>query len=146
MTIENVGLFEAMGARMDFLNHRQTVISQNIANASTPNYVPKDLKGANFQAMVDSLNLDRSSEGAASRGPERTNSKHMVSGGADLNAANSKVRGQETAYEVSPDGNAVVIEEQMIKASQTVADYNLMTNLMRRNVGMVRMAIQGTNS
>ena len=143
MTIENVGLFAAIGAKMDYLNHRQTVISQNIANASTPNYVPKDLKGGDFRAMVDSLNLDRSQQSAA-QGPERTNAKHMNAGGADLAAGNTKVTGQENAYEVSPDGNAVVIEEQMIKSSQNVADYNLMTNLMRRNVGMVRMAIQGT--
>lgn len=143
MTIENVGLFAALGAKMDYLNHRQTIISQNIANASTPNYVPKDLKGADFRAMVDSLNLDRSQQSAA-QGPSRTDMMHMSSGGADLAAGNSKVKGQETAYEVSPDGNAVVIEEQMIKASENVADYNLMTNLLRRNVGMVRMAIQGT--
>jgi len=35
----------------------------------------------------------------------------------------------------------VIIEEQMVKASQTTMDYNLMTNLMRKNVGMIQTAL-----
>lgn len=138
MTTANIGLFTALGAKMDFVNQRQAVISQNIANASTPGYIARDLTGGDFRAMVDSLNLDRNS----TQSPVATHASHSTqAGGVDVD--NGDVRNQRTAYEVTPSGNAVVIEEQMIKASENVMDYNIVTNLIRRNVGMMRLAIQG---
>ena len=43
MTLQNLSLFQAMGAKLNYLDQRQKVIAQNIANADTPNYRPKDL-------------------------------------------------------------------------------------------------------
>lgn len=136
MTIENIGLFAAIGAKMDYLNQRQTVIAQNIANADTPGYIAKDLEEVDFKALVSKLTKQNSIQ------PMATNSSHIS---AATQAVDPSADAQDTAYEVSPSGNAVVMEEQIIKSSQTVTDYNLMVNLMRRNVSMVRMAVQGSN-
>jgi flagellar basal-body rod protein FlgB len=38
--------------RMDWLSQRQTVLSQNVANADTPNYQPRDLKTLDFRAEL----------------------------------------------------------------------------------------------
>ncbi|MDP7142886.1 MAG: flagellar basal body protein, partial [Alphaproteobacteria bacterium] len=54
MTIDNIGLFQGLSAKMRYLNQRQTVISQNIANADTPNYKPQDLKPIDFGAVLES--------------------------------------------------------------------------------------------
>ena len=43
MTTQDIGLFKALGAKMDYLGQRQRVIAQNVANADTPNYRPNDL-------------------------------------------------------------------------------------------------------
>ena len=40
MTIDNIGLFQALGAKMDYLGQRQRIISQNVANSDTPGYQP----------------------------------------------------------------------------------------------------------
>jgi flagellar basal-body rod protein FlgB len=42
---------------------------------------------------------------------------------------------------VAPDGNAVVLEEQALKAAQTALDFQLTSNLYRKYLGMVRIAL-----
>ena len=48
---------------------------------------------------------------------------------------------QHGVYEMAPDGNAVVLEEQMAKATQTALDHQLTSNLYRKYLGMVRLAL-----
>ena len=48
---------------------------------------------------------------------------------------------QKKTYETKPDGNGVVLEEQMVKSAQNTMDYNLMTTLYEKNVGLIRTAI-----
>ncbi|MGB0720179.1 MAG: flagellar basal body rod protein FlgB, partial [Bdellovibrionales bacterium] len=68
---------------------------------------------------------------------EATNPAHMPAPG--LGEAEAKK--QKETYEVAPAGNAVIMEEQLIKAGQNVMDYNMITNLYKKNVGMIRTAI-----
>lgn len=44
MNLKSMPLFGLMGRRMAWLTQRQMVLSQNIANADTPGYKPKDLR------------------------------------------------------------------------------------------------------
>ena len=53
MTIENIGLFQAMSAKMNYLAERQKVISQNVANADTPGYTSQDLKKVDFGKIIN---------------------------------------------------------------------------------------------
>jgi flagellar basal body rod protein FlgB len=50
-------------------------------------------------------------------------------------------RAQLSEYEVAPDGNAVVLEEQSAKAAETALDFQLTSNLYRKYLGMVRIAL-----
>ena len=48
----------------------------------------------------------------------------------------------DSVYETTPNGNAVILEEQMAeKATQTALDFQLTTNLYHKYVGMMRIAI-----
>jgi flagellar basal-body rod protein FlgB len=51
---------------------------------------------------------------------------------------------QRKRYEVAPDGNSVVVEEQVIKVAETQMDYQLITNLYRKHVDMIKTAIGRT--
>lgn len=133
MTIQNVSLFKAITTKMSYLNERQAVISENIANADTPGYRPQDLEELDFRSML------RKSTGETVVNAQATRQGH-VSGAAD-GMKSAGTRGQKTVYEVSPSGNSVIIEEQMIKSTETTMDYNLMSSLLQKNVGMIRMAI-----
>ena len=54
---------------------------------------------------------------------------------------NPKVGNNKTPYEVEPDGNSVVLEEQMTKASDTQINYALMVNLYRDTADMIRTSL-----
>ena len=132
MDIKNIALFQAMGAKMNYLSTRQGVLAQNIANADTPEYRARDLTEVDFGAILQDVSNSKKMR------LDRTAPGHMVPGGSLDSAQNRKSR---VTYEVAPADNSVIIEEQMVKASQTTMDYNLMTNLMRKNVGMIQTAL-----
>lgn len=132
MDIKNIALFQAMGAKMNYLSTRQGVLAQNIANADTPDYRARDLTDVDFGAVLKDIT------GAQKMRMERTKAGHMTPGG---NVGAPDNRKSRVTYEVAPSDNSVIIEEQMIKASQTTMDYNLMTNLIRKNVGMIQTAL-----
>jgi len=132
MDIKNIALFQAMGSKMGYLSTRQGVIAQNIANADTPEYRARDLKEVDFGAVLKKVS------GSKEIRMERTQAGHIPPGGS-INDVD--VRKSRKPYEVAPADNAVILEEQMVKASQTTMDYNLMTNLMRKNVGLIQTAL-----
>ena len=133
MTVENLSLFQAIGAKMNYLAQRQKVISQNVANADTPDYMAQDLAKADFSALVANISKDKLSVHM-----ESSNPLHLS---APNQSPNPKVGVNKTPYEVEPAGNSVVLEEQMLKASETQANYALMLNLYRNAADMVRTSL-----
>ncbi|MCB1530653.1 MAG: flagellar basal body rod protein FlgB [Rhodospirillales bacterium] len=132
MTLQNIPLLQAMGAKMQYLSMRQDVLAQNIANADTPKYRARDLTKVDFGSVLeDVIDSDRVRM-------EKTHPGHMPSPDVTKSSKNQK---QKITYEVAPAGNAVIVEEQMVKATQTTMDFNLMTNLMRKQTGMIRIAL-----
>jgi flagellar basal-body rod protein FlgB len=132
MTLQNIPLLQAMNAKMQYLSKRQDVLAQNIANADTPNYRARDLTKVDFGAVLKDVT------GSQKIRMEKTNPAHMTSPDITQQSRNKK---QKIIYEVAPAGNAVIVEEQMVKATQTTMDFNLMTNLMRKQSGMIRTAL-----
>jgi len=130
---EKPGIFSLLGKRMDWLGQRQKVLAQNIANADTPDYVPHDLKSQDFRRMVERQYLP-------TLRPSATQAGHIQS--SSLKADDRSVE-QKERYETAPSGNAVVLEEQLIKVAQTQNDYNAITNLYKKQVAMMKMALRG---
>ncbi len=121
-------LITAIGDKMEWLAERQRILAQNVANADTANFKPKDLAPYDFkntlaQAMV---------------APAVTNPHHILAGhhakpGAQVTKAKT--------YETLPSGNAVNLETEMMKVSQTGMDYAQMSSLLKKWQNMVRIAI-----
>ena len=132
MTIQNIPLFMAMGAKMSYLDTRQGVLAQNIANADTPEYRPRDLTDVDFGSVLKGISNRYTVH------MDVTEPGHMRSSD-DL--GNAKERKSRNTYEVAPVGNAVIMEEQMVKATKNSMDYNLMTNLIRKNVSFFQTAL-----
>jgi flagellar basal-body rod protein FlgB len=128
----DISLFQAMGSKMKYLNHRQRIISQNIANSDTPNYQPSDLTKVDFGRVLKKVTGDNSIQMAS------TNANHMPA--LDQVSA-ARVEKQRETYEVAPDKNGVVLEEQLIKSNDVQMDYNLMINLYRQNVDLIRTSL-----
>ena len=129
----NFNIFAVLSKRMDWLSQRQRVLAGNIANADTPKYVPRDLNSSEFHRILRSQSPKVS--------PRATNAAHLQ--GTVLSGGPARVERQGSSWETSPSGNAVIIEEQMLKVAETQSDYELMTNLYRKHMAMFRMALRG---
>lgn len=132
MSIQNVPLMKAISSKLNYLNQRQGVLAQNMANGDTPGYQPKDLTKVDFGAVLKNVtDTNRVTIKATQEGHIPDPSK----------IADAKDKKDKITYEVSPDGNGVIMEEQMVKANETMMDYNLMTSLMNKQVAMYRIAV-----
>jgi flagellar basal-body rod protein FlgB len=130
-----VNLFDIIGKRMDWLSQRQRVLAGNIANSDTPEYVPLDVKDNLFKRI-----LRRQLPPVK---PVATHDEHMQ--GTLVRDGPSDVARQKETYETSPAGNAVILEEQLIKVAETQANYQTMTNLYRKHMDLLRLALSGGN-
>lgn len=132
MNMTGIPLLDALGARMSWLNARQSVLSQNVANADTPGYLAKDLKTADFASVLKG----GSSIGAP--GLSVTDPLHIPGLGrtapdfTQVNAADTSA---------NPTGNTVSLEEEMIKVADNQAQYQAASNLYAKSLSMMRRAI-----
>ena len=130
MTTENLALMRAIGVKMDYITQRQRVLSQNIANSDTPNYRAHDLKPLKFKEYINGPK-EQSVE------VNRTNSRHIFVG--DTSPYNAVI--DRNVSEMTPTGNAVVLEEEMMKVAETQIQYELTTSLYKKNLGLIKTAL-----
>ena len=131
MDLSKLPLFGLMGRCMSWIAQRQTVLAQNVANADTPDFKPLDLTKQSFRNML------RGSQ-SSTVAMRQTSAAHIE---ASLKPSQFRSDKAQGSYETSMSGNGVVLEEQMFKVSETQGAYNLATNLYRKHVKMLKMAI-----
>ncbi|MBM3526925.1 MAG: flagellar basal body rod protein FlgB [Alphaproteobacteria bacterium] len=129
MSVTNLSLFSMLKTRMHWHQERQRLLAENVANASSPNYRPRDLAPPKFE---------RTQAVTASLGLERTASGHM----AASVSAGTRFRPDHTgAYEARPTGNSVVLEDEMMKVAQNQMDYQAAASLYQRSIGLLKTAV-----
>lgn len=131
MSTDDIGVLSTLRQVMSYHNARQRVIADNVANANTPGYTPSDISRSEFERIL--------------QGQPR-------SSGFEMNAyedGHIRIRqaGDMTFKpEESPDsettvnGNSVVIEEQMVRASENRIHYETALSLYQKSLGLIRMA------
>ncbi len=131
MDLNKLSLFGMVKKRMDWLTQRQEVLSQNIANADTPGYKARDLKGLDFKKLIGrqrrNLNMATTKPGHIAGRQKR-----------ETEFSNEKSR---DTYETAANGNSVVLEEQMAKLNETGIAHRLATQLYKKNLSMFSIAI-----
>jgi flagellar basal-body rod protein FlgB len=129
MDLRDLPLLSMLKERMSWLNQRQDVLSQNVANADTPRYVARDLKDLDFDRMVGAQYGTKMAT---------TNVRHI----ALSSMHGGKFEDHETPdQESNPNGNAVSLEVEMIKVADTQAQYAAAANIYAKAVSMMRTAI-----
>ena len=129
MSITDLPLFTMLRTRMHWHQERQRLLAENVANADTPNYRPQDLAPLQFDRMrpnVPALALDR------------TASAHVGGAGGWSGRFESS---RQADYEVRPAGNAVNLEDEMIKTAANQMDYQAATTLYSRSLSLIKTAI-----
>ena len=119
----DIGLFRLAEKRLNWVEQRQQVLAQNIANAYTPNFKAHDLSP--FESSL-------AEQGVA---VVRTDPAH-------LEGIHSPAAGREQpGHGKAPDGNTVALEEQLGKVADTASTQELVTNLYHKYQGMFRMVL-----
>ncbi len=135
MNLKNLTVFNLADRNMSYLAARQKVLAENIANASTPNYLPKDV------AKPDFIQEITNSENKLSL--RATNAKHFT----ELKSVSDKKDAKGFAvYTPQPknaltiDGNGVVLEDQMNEASKASSEYKRMITIYNSYKNMLSTA------
>jgi flagellar basal-body rod protein FlgB len=132
LDLANTPFFGMLRARLDQLSQRQRLIAENIANASTPGYRPRDVDTAGFERML------ASASGGRAVTLTRTNAGHMAPGGT---GGQTQITTRDDS-ETTIDGNAVVLEEQMARAAETRMQFETGIALYQKGLELVRMAVR----
>tara|TARA_B100001093_G_scaffold16189_1_gene14766 strand:- start:301 stop:744 length:444 start_codon:yes stop_codon:yes gene_type:complete len=130
MDLGDFPVFRMMKQKLGWLNQRQRVIAENIANADTPNYRAQDLKQIDFRKLP--------SNKLFSSALSRTHEGHIKGSGTDQSF---RINRENADYEINPSGNSVVLEEQMLKSTQNAGDHQLVTSLYRKHMSLFRIAL-----
>jgi flagellar basal-body rod protein FlgB len=130
MPVSDIPILAMLRTRMAWHQERQRVLADNIANADTPKFKPRDLVPPDF---------GRTAPAAGPLALVRTEPMHLSAagaGGGSQFAADRRGR-----YEVHPTGNAVSLEEEMMKVAANQMDYQMVTTLYSRGLGLIKSAL-----
>jgi flagellar basal-body rod protein FlgB len=142
MRIEGIfsSTIDLLGKSVDLRAKNQNLIASNIANAETPNYVPKTL------AFEEELQGAIKSDHAGEHPSSATDARHVALRGPRAFSAVQLVSGRvlETpAKTPSKDGNAVEVENEMGKMAENQIMFNASVQLLTKKFEGLRTAIKG---
>lgn len=127
MDLSRVPLFKAFAQRMDWLSTRQRLLAENVAGATTPGFSPRDLKPMEIGRAPPPQSELRATHGA------HFSDRDPGPGGPEV------IR--QKPMETTLSGNAVQLDEELRKVAETTLDYQLATNLYRKQIAMIRTAL-----
>lgn len=128
MAISDIPILSMLRTKMHWHQERQRLLAENVANADTPAFRPRDLSEPQF---------DRQPQAAL--GLAVTSSAHLT--GASGSGSSRFRSSQSGVYETRPAGNAVSLEDEMMKVAANQMDYQAATSLYSRSLGLVKTAL-----
>ena len=128
MGFTDLPLLSQIKGRLSWLDERQRVIAQNVANADTPGYVGRDLnQPTDFAAAM---------RGGGGVPMTRTSAMHIAPAARTARFETKSAPDSETTL----DGNSVVVEEQMLKMAESRMAYDAAIGFYQKSMQMLRMA------
>jgi flagellar basal-body rod protein FlgB len=127
MAISDIGIFSMLRTRMQWHQERQKILADNVANSDTPNFRPRDLVEPNFDTLMPAA------PGAAL---VRTDAGHQ----AGSESASTFAR-TDSGFLIRPAGNAVSLEDEMIKVANNQTDFQTVSALYTKGLGLIKIAV-----
>jgi flagellar basal-body rod protein FlgB len=128
MAISDIPGLSALRTSMQWHQQRQRLLAENVSNADTPNYQARDLVRPNAEALVAGA---KPGLAMARTNPAHINFSNDASFGVDGKAG----------WETRPTGNAVNLDDEMLKVASNQMDYQAATSLYTRSLGLLKTAI-----
>jgi flagellar basal-body rod protein FlgB len=132
MAITDIPILSMLRTRLQWTQERQRVLAENVANADTPRYQARDLAPLKFEASGD----DPAS--VSSVALATTEPGHLA--GFGLSRAPFHVQTKDN-YEVRPTGNAVSLEDEMMKVAANQMDYQAATAVYAHSLALIKIAL-----
>lgn len=135
------GLFnttvELLGKSIDLRAKNQNLVASNIANAETPNFIPKTLA---FEEELQGALRSGNSRGST---PSVTNPRHinLRGSGGSLRSVSGKVI-ETPSKTPGKDGNAVELENEMGKMTENQVMFNASVQMLTKKFEGLRTAIR----
>ncbi|MET0379575.1 MAG: flagellar basal body rod protein FlgB [Spongiibacteraceae bacterium] len=117
-------------------SRRAEVLSNNLANADTPNFKARDV---DFNALLEQASAGQRASGFGSDTPSRTNSKHLNLG--DIEANGDLL--YRTPNQPSIDGNTVEEHQEMARFAKNGQDFESTLYFLNSKFRGLQNAIRG---
>ena len=130
MAIGDLPILSMLRTRMQWHQERQRLLAENVANADTPQFRPRDLAPLNLQAPIGQV---------AGVRLVRTDPSHL--GAAAGGGASEFPLQRNLRNDIRPAGNAVNLDEEMMKVAANQIDYQAATTLYTRSLGLLKTAL-----
>lgn len=134
----DLSAFNLLTSRLNMLETRQKTVAENVANANTPGYVPHDVNMASFEKVLGRYQAPS----VGKVGLAVTQRDHMA-GTVPPRPDVSTTKTPDS--EVTMDGNAVVVEEQMLRLNQIRTDFDTALSLYQKGLSLIRLAARSPN-
>ena len=130
MAVSNIALFTALSEKMKWHQARQGLLAENVANAETPGYRGHDLKAFGFEEHMRNLSMTRVETTV-------TNAAHISTTGAGDGFGTQSMN----SFEITPEGNGVTLEDEMMKVTTNQIDYQTVTSLYTKSLQLIKTAL-----
>lgn len=120
--------------RLGWIDRRQAVLAQNIANADTPGFQPRDLPtfAATLAGTADNF--------AAAGRLDLTRPGHLAGTAGPGILSDARASGPDTGAQ-GVDGNGVALDEELTRVADTQNQQALTTSLYSKYLGLFRLAL-----
>jgi flagellar basal-body rod protein FlgB len=132
MAINDMPVLSALRTKMQWHQERQRVLSENVSNSDTPNFKPRDLVEPKFDSEGQAVG------GFAPVALVRTSAAHIAPSAGE---STSFDQNRKVGFQTRPAGNAVSLEEEMLKVSANQMDYAAATSLYGKSLHLLKTAI-----
>lgn len=131
MGLMNMPVFTALTDKMRWHQTRQGLLAENVANAETPGYRGRDLAQYDHAARQAGLS-------AASMTTSATQPMHFSVASSEGGAFGAQ---RMANFEITPEGNGVTLEDEMMKVTTNLMDYQAATSLYQKSIKILRTAM-----
>lgn len=127
-------LLSALTEKMKWHQARQSLLAENVANAETPGYKGRDLKAFGFTEHMASLSTAK----IETMTTQPTHISVQATGADGFGARDMN------SFEVTPEGNGVTLEDEMMKVTSNQMDYQTITAIYTRSLSILKSALGRT--
>lgn len=131
MGLLDMTVFTALTDKMRWHQARQGLLAENVANAETPGFTGRDLAQYDF---ADRLGMASTAMVTTSA----TQPMHFSVSSSEGSAFGAQ---RMANFEITPEGNGVSLEDEMMKVTTNMMDYQAATSLYQKSIKILRTAL-----